>query len=125
MPYLVVFGHILPLDILSCPYISIIVYLYISVLMVTPVTTLRISDDINRKLEEFLALLLLRKGVKVDKKTFVEKAILWAMQSEDFLREITGDVVPLEEDPAWILLDKPKRWGVEDSSTRIDEYLYG
>jgi len=93
--------------------------------MVTPVTTLRISDDINRKLEEFLALLLLRKGVKVDKKTFVEKAILWAMQSEDFLREITGDVVPLEEDPAWILLDKPKRWGVEDSSTRIDEYLYG
>jgi hypothetical protein len=32
---------------------------------------------------------------------------------------------PLEEDPAWKMLENPKHWGVKDASTRIDEYLYG
>ncbi len=86
--------------------------------------TLRISDEVNRKLEEYLALLLLQKGIKIDKKRFVEKAILHAIRDKKFIEELVGDV-PLEEDPAWVLLDKPKRWGIKDSSTRIDEYLYG
>jgi len=87
--------------------------------------TLRISDEVNRRLEEFLALLLLRRGVKIDKKTFVERAILYVIRDQGFVEEIVGDTVPLDEDPAWVLLDKPKSWGIEDSSMRIDEYLYG
>ena len=86
--------------------------------------TLRISDEVNRRLEEYLALLLLQRGIKIDKKSFVEKAILYAIRDEEFIKELVGDV-PLEEDPAWVLLDKPRRWGIKDSSTRIDEYLYG
>jgi len=31
----------------------------------------------------------------------------------------------LEEDPAWKKLEKPKHWGIKDSSKRIDEFLYG
>ncbi len=87
--------------------------------------TLRISDEVNRKLEQFLAWLLIRKGVKIDKKKFVENAILYVIHDEKFIEKIVGDTVPLEKDPAWVLLDKPKSWGIEDSSTKIDEYLYG
>ncbi|MEX0568800.1 MAG: hypothetical protein Q6363_006530 [Candidatus Njordarchaeota archaeon] len=88
-------------------------------------TTLRIDDKVNRRLEEFLAQVLLRWGIKIDKKTFVEKAILRAIRDQEFIRELVGNDLPLENDPAWTLLDKPKKWGVEDASTKIDEYLYG
>ncbi len=85
--------------------------------------TLKISDEVNRKLEEFLALLLLRKGIKIDKKKFVEKAILHTIQDKKFIGKLIKET-PLDEDPAWVLLDKPKRWGIKDSSIRIDEHLY-
>ena len=30
----------------------------------------------------------------------------------------------LEEDPAWILLQSPIKWGIKDTSTTVDKYLY-
>jgi len=30
----------------------------------------------------------------------------------------------LEEDTTWKLIEKPKHWGIKDSSQRIDEAIY-
>ncbi|MEX2689893.1 MAG: hypothetical protein Q6351_006185 [Candidatus Njordarchaeum guaymaensis] len=89
-------------------------------------TTLKIDDKINEILERFLAELLLKDGIKIDKKTLVEKAILWAIKNADFIeKELLNEKIEIEEDPAWILLEKPMSWGIKDASTKIDEFLYG
>jgi len=41
------------------------------------------------------------------------------------IEDAKKELPPLEEDPAWKKLEKPKRWGIKDSSKRIDEFLYG
>ena len=41
----------------------------------------------------------------------------------DILEKLIG--IKFEEEPMLRLLDKPVGWGVEDSSVRVDEYLYG
>jgi len=56
----------------------------------------------------------------------VEKAIEWIIENEEkFIEKLTEKLPPLEKDPAWILLEKPKKWGIKDASTKIDETLYG
>ncbi|MCD6492066.1 MAG: hypothetical protein J7K59_07265 [Candidatus Korarchaeota archaeon] len=89
-------------------------------------TTLKIDDKINEIIERFLAELLLKDGVKIDKKTLVEKAILWTIKNADFIeKELLNEKIEIEKDPAWILLEKPMSWGIKDASIKIDEFLYG
>jgi hypothetical protein len=47
------------------------------------------------------------------------------LENEDEFVQSLKVLPPLEEDPAWKMLEKPKHWGVKDASERIDEFLYG
>ena len=49
----------------------------------------------------------------------------YALESEDTFMQNFEELPPLEEDPAWKMIQNPKHWGLKDASTRIDECLYG
>ena len=89
--------------------------------------TIKIEDEKKQKVERFLALLLLREGKKVTLQEAVGLMIDYALIDEDAFAQNLRQLPPLEEDPAWKMLEDPKHWGIkiEDSSTRIDECLYG
>jgi len=44
---------------------------------------------------------------------------------EEYKNKECVTLPPLEEDPAWKMIQNPKHWGIKDASTRIDECLYG
>jgi len=89
-------------------------------------TTVKIDKKINEEIEKFLASLYLERGVKISKKKALEVALRLAIKNKSaFLKELIIDEdVSLEDDPAWKLLDKPKKWGVKDASVTIDKILY-
>jgi len=86
-------------------------------------TSVKLRIEAKRRLEELQARLKLR-GVKATLYEILEKLIELGIEEEEvllskFRREVS------EEDPMLRLLDEPLDWGVEDSSTRINEVLYG
>jgi hypothetical protein len=87
--------------------------------------TIKIDDDKKQKIDRFLAKLMLQEGKKVTIQEAVGVMIDNALDDEEAFTENFKELPPLEEDPAWRLLETPKHWGVKDASTRIDEYLYG
>jgi hypothetical protein len=87
--------------------------------------TIKIDDSKKQKLDRFLAQILLREGKKITLQEAVGLMIDHAMENEDEFIENLKELPPLEEDPAWKMLEKPKHWGVKDASERIDEFLYG
>ncbi len=87
--------------------------------------TIKIDDDKKQKIDRFLAKLMLQEGRKVTIQEAVGVMIDNALDDEEAFTENFKELPPLEEDPAWRLLETPKHWGVKDASTRIDEYLYG
>lgn len=85
--------------------------------------TVRIDEEHKRKLERYLASHLLKRGKDLDATRFGRDG-----GSRPRVREIRPNVreaPPLEEDPAWIMLQNPKNWGVRDASEKIDEPVYG
>jgi hypothetical protein len=87
--------------------------------------TIKIDDGKKQKLDRFLAKLYLREGKKVTIQDAVGAMIDHALEDEEEFMQQFRELPPLEEDPAWNLLTKPKNWGVKDASEKIDEVLYG
>ena len=87
--------------------------------------TIKIEDAKKEKLDKFLARLLLNEGVKIALQEAVGLMVDYALENEDEIINRLKELPPLEEDPAWKDLENPRRWGIKDSSKRIDEFLYG
>ncbi|MCW4001183.1 MAG: hypothetical protein NWE93_13195 [Candidatus Bathyarchaeota archaeon] len=87
--------------------------------------TIKIDESKKQKLDRFLAKLLLHSGKKVTIQEAVGAMIDHALEDEEQFMTHFQELPPLEEDPAWQLLEKPKNWGVKDASQKIDETLYG
>lgn len=86
--------------------------------------TVKMEEEQKKKLERFLAKLLLKRGKKISMQKALGMMIDHAIEDEKFIQKLEG-LLPLEEDPPWILLHKPKNWGVKDLSENIDKYVYG
>jgi len=89
------------------------------------VTTVKLDEDRKRALDKFLASLVVEEGVKVTLQEALGLMVDYSLENRDELAKRIKKLPPLEEDPAWTMLEKPDDWGVEDASERIDEYLYG
>jgi len=87
--------------------------------------TIKIEWEKKEKLDRFVASLLLREGIKITLQEALGIIIDYALENEEEIIKRLKALPPLEEDPAWKLLEKPLHWGVKDSSKLIDEYLYG
>jgi hypothetical protein len=79
----------------------------------------------KEKLDKFLASLLLREDIKITQQEILGLIIDYALQNEEQIIRKLKELPPLEEDPAWKAIENPTRWGIKDSSKRIDEHLYG
>ena len=90
------------------------------------VTTVKISDALKRRLEELQAKLLLNKHEKVNQQVLLERLLEYALQNAgDLLGMDARESEQGSDDYAMQVLDKPKDWGITDSSENIDDYLYG
>jgi len=89
------------------------------------VTTVKLDEDRKRALDKFLASLVVEEGVKVTLQEALGLMVDYSLENRDELAKRIKKLPPLEEDPAWTMLEEPDDWGVEDTSERIDEYLYG
>ncbi len=87
--------------------------------------TIKIDDAKKQKIDRFLARLMIHEGKKVTIQEAVGVMIDHALEDEEAFTQNFKALPPLDEDPAWKMLEKPMHWGVKDASTRIDEYLYG
>lgn len=85
----------------------------------------KIESEKKDKLDKFLASLFIKEGIKISLQEALGLMVDFALENEEvFVKKLKG-LPPLENDYAWKALTKPKRWGIKDSSERIDEYLYG
>ncbi len=89
------------------------------------VTTVKLDEDRKRALDKFLATLVVEEGVKVTLQEALGLMVDYSLENRDEIAKRIKKLPPLEEDPAWTMLEEPDDWGVEDTSERIDEYLYG
>lgn len=87
--------------------------------------TVKIELQKKEKLDRFIASLLLREGIKITLQEALGLIIDYALENEEEIIKRLKELPPLEQDPAWKLIEDPKHWGVRDSSKRIDEFLYG
>lgn len=89
------------------------------------VTTVKLDEDRKRALDRFLASLLIEGGVKASLQEVLGLMVDYSLENRDELEKRIKKLPPLEDDPAWRMLEKPDDWGVRDASEKIDEYLYG
>ncbi len=87
-------------------------------------TTVKLDEDRKKKLEKLLARIFVEEGKKVSLQEALGRAVDTALEDDEFLRDL-AELPPLEEDPAWKMLKKPKHWNIEDASENIDEHIYG
>ncbi|MGD6851089.1 MAG: hypothetical protein ACQCN6_03410 [Candidatus Bathyarchaeia archaeon] len=87
--------------------------------------TIKIDECKKHKLDRFLAKLYLQEGKKVTIQEAVGAMIDHALEDEEEFMTHFQELPPLEEDPAWKMLQNPKNWGIKDASEKIDEVLYG
>ena len=89
---------------------------------VRKMTTVRLSKDDEDLLERLRARYILM-GKKLTKKEILGNLI--RQEAKKFEDEaVDHQLAKLEEDPAWKLLQKPIKWGIKDTSTTVDKYLY-
>ena len=86
-------------------------------------TTVKIDEEKKEKLKKFPASILLKRGEKISMQRALGVMVGHALKCEKFAEEL-GELPPLAEDPAWILLHKPRDWGIKDLSENIDKYVY-
>lgn len=87
--------------------------------------TLRIDNEDDELLERIRAQYIL-KGVKKTKKEIIKELIeqkVKEMHDLEIMEE--EETEPVEEDYAWKMLEKAPNWGIKDTSTTVDKYLYG
>ncbi|MFN4133793.1 MAG: hypothetical protein ACK4GQ_05450, partial [Candidatus Hadarchaeales archaeon] len=87
-------------------------------------TTVKIDEEHKQKLERFLASHLLKRGEKISMQKALGAMVDHALECEKFTEKLE-ELPPLEEDPAWKMLQKPIRTGIKDLSENIDKYVYG
>jgi len=87
--------------------------------------TIKIEEEKKTKLDRFLASLLLQEGIKISLQEAIGLMVDYALENEEEIIRKLKELPPLEADPAWKTLEKPRHWGVKDSSKRVDEFLYG
>ena len=89
---------------------------------VRQVTTVRLNKDDEDLLERLRARYILM-GKKMTKKEILGQLI--RQEAKKFEDEIINHNLPkLEEDFGWRLLQTPVKWGIKDTSTTVDKYLY-
>ena len=85
-------------------------------------TTVRLNKDDEDLLDRLRARYILM-GKKMTKKEILGQLI--RREATKFEEEVNNHHLPkLEEDSAWKLLQTPEKWGIKDTSTTVDEYLY-
>ncbi len=89
------------------------------------VTTIKLSDDLKRRLEELQARLLLDRKQKINQQRLLEQLLEFSFEHVAMVFKPVDIKEELEQDYAWSVLEKPESWGVSDASKHIDEYLYG
>ena len=89
------------------------------------VTTVRISDRANRKLDALQARIQLRSLKRVPKQTILEQLIDRALEEEPSPLLIRPPKYPLSKKALRALADFPVDWGVETREEDIDRILYG
>jgi len=87
--------------------------------------SIKIEDAKKEKVDRFLASLLLQEGIKVTVQEAIGLMVEYALENEEEIIRKLKELPPLEKDSAWKALEKPKHWGMKDSSKRIDEFVYG
>jgi hypothetical protein len=89
---------------------------------VRKITTVRLNKDDEDLLERLRARYILM-GKKMTKKEILGNLI--RQEAKKFEDGVVNHHLPrLEDDYAWKLLQKPMKWGIKDTSTTVDEYLY-
>jgi hypothetical protein len=99
--------------------------MYTLTLVARMAATVKLDEARKNALDRFLASLLVQEGVKVSLQEALGLMVDYSLENRDQLIKRIRKLPPLEEDPAWMMLEEPDEWGVEDASERIDEYLYG
>lgn len=89
------------------------------------VSTVKLDESRKRALDRFLASLMVEAGIKVSLQELLGLMVDYSLDNREELVKRIKRLPPLENDPAWTMLDSPDDWGVEDASEKIDEYLYG
>ena len=89
------------------------------------VTTVKLDESRKQALDRFLASLVVEGGVKVSLQEALGLMVDYSLENRDEFVKRIKKLPPLEDDPAWRMLEEPDDWGVEDASEKIDEYLYG
>lgn len=87
--------------------------------------TVKLDEGRKRALDRFLASLIVEGDVKVSLQELLGLMVDYSLENRDELTKRIKKMPRLEDDPAWVMLEKPDDWRVEDSSERVDEYLYG
>lgn len=87
--------------------------------------TVKLDKSRKESLERFVAELVLKEGLKVTYQEALGLMVEYSLENKHELVKRLKSLPPLEDDPAWKLLDEPDDWGVDDSSDTVDEYLYG
>ena len=85
----------------------------------------KLEGTVKELLETLLEEVRARNGVRLTAEELISRAIEFAMRRIDEFAEEIKQLPPLEEDPAWKMLQRPVRWGIRDASVRVDECLYG
>ncbi|MHA1983565.1 MAG: hypothetical protein ACW967_04345 [Candidatus Hodarchaeales archaeon] len=87
-------------------------------------TTVKLDSEDDEILEKLRAKMILR-GKKMTKKEILGKLIKQASTQEEFYdADVLNQSFPLEEDPFWVILQKPDKLELTDTSTKIDDYVY-
>ena len=87
--------------------------------------TLRIDSEDDELLEKIRAHYIL-KGIKKTKKEIIKELLAQkTKEMHDLELADYGEKEPYEEDYAWKMIDKAPSWGITDTSTSVDQYLYG
>ena len=86
--------------------------------------TLRIDNEDDELLERIRAQYIL-KGIKKTKKEILKEIIAQKVKEMHDLEIMEEETESIEEDYAWKMLDKTPDWGIKDTSTTVDQYLYG
>ena len=89
------------------------------------ITTVRISDDASRKLDQLQARLRLKTGRRVTKQSIIEGLVERALEEEEPVILLKAPKYPLPKKIQKMILEAPFDWGVETREEDIDRLLYG
>lgn len=88
-------------------------------------TTVKISNQANRKLDSLQARQRLRHGGRITKQSILEKLIDRALEEDEPFFIVKPPEYPLPNKIRRMLRNHPVDWGVETREEDIDRILYG